>query len=264
MDKNSFKNADKHLTQFYTQSGQTRGEPNKRYLVSSKDEIAYNIKQIIESSELITVFLENTNQFLINKLLGLDDNNACLYIDNIRDAEKCRHVLDSKTVTITSQLKGIKYLFPVTVLGKVVYGDGVAIKLGFPDYVLKLQRREYFRAIPPLDHKLKCELGESAGHLSMDVADISEGGISLIDKNNSLSVNTSTILKACRINLPNIGTVESDLVVHRIDIPEKEDKNQTRFIGCEYIDPTNMMTSIIRRYIWKIERYNRSFDKIYN
>ena len=256
-------NTDQHLSQFYTTSaGETR--PNKRYLVTAEAEIVQIIKSLVTRPELITVFLKNTNDFIITALLGIDEKNACLYIDDVKDQKKRNNILSNKTLTITTQINGIKFLFPVNVIGKTLYKDQFAFKISFPDYILKLQRREFFRAAPPIDHTLKCQINVEIGNINVDIADISEGGLNLVDRHNTLSIKPDTVIKSCQINLPNFGVFESDLKVHRVTCSENDPKQQTKYIGCEYIQPGNITTSLIRRYILKVERYNRYGDKVFN
>ena len=264
MENNTFKKGPTgHLSPFF-ENGSKKHEPDKRYLVTSTDEIALGIKKIIESNELITVLIENTHEFLITALLGIDTDNKYIYIDDVKDPKKRNQILNSKSVTITSQTRGIKILFPAKVIEKTIYNNAFAIKLGFPDYLLKLQRREYFRATPPLDHKLQCHLNYSLGNIQIDIADISEGGINLVDRNNSLFIKQNSILKSCQITLPHLGSIESDLMVHRIIYPDINNKHQGKYIGCEFISPSSMATSLIRRYILKVERFSRSANKVFN
>ena len=197
-------------------------------------------------------------------LLDIDIENNCIYIDDVKDLKKRNQVLTSKSVTITSQTNGIKLLFPANVVGKAIYKGAFALKLAFPEYLLKLQRREFFRARPPMDHQLKCQLNYNLGSVKIDIADISEGGINLIDRNNSLFIKQKSVLKACQITLPHLGSIETDLMVHRIVYPDTNNPNQGKYIGCEFIAPSNMLSSLVRRYIWKVERYSRSDDKVFN
>ncbi len=254
---------DNHISQFYP-NGSSRQKPNKRYLISAKNEILHTIKNLKDQSKLVTVYLENSNQFIITAMLEIDEKNYCIYIDKTNDHKKNDEIIANPILTITSQSNGIKYLFPVNVIGKTMFENNEAIKVSLPDYVLKLQRREFFRTAPPLDHAIKCQVNFDIGNMKIDIADISEGGLNLVDRNNALLLKPDTVLKSCRINLPKFGTIESDLKIHRVTYPDSDPKKQTKYIGCEYIKPSNMMTSVIRRYIWKVERYNRSSDKIFN
>jgi len=252
---------DSHLSQFYTPESST-DKPNKKYLISAKDEILRTLKHLAQQSKLVTVYLENTNDFIITTMVGIDEENYCVYIDDVKDNQQRKEILANTTLTITSQSKGIKYLFPVNIIGRTTYKNEFAFKLSFPDYVLKLQRREFYRATPPLDHAIKCQVNFDIGNTNVDIADISEGGLSLVDRDDALFIQTDTILKSCRINLPNFGIVESDLKINRIAYSHTGVKQQ-KFIGCEYVTPTNTMTSVIRRYIRKVERYSRSSDKVF-
>jgi len=254
---------DNHLSQFFTHET-SNVRPNKRYLISAKDEILQAIKKLTKRSKLITMYLEDTNEFVITTLIGIDEKKYCIYIDDVKDYKKRKDILANTTLTITSQSKGIKYLFPVNVIGSTIYENGYAFKVSLPDYVLKLQRREFFRATPPVDHPIKCKIKFDIGNMNINIGDISEGGINLVDRNNALYIKPNAIIKSCLIKLANFGTIESDLKVSRITYSQTDPKKQTRYIGCEYVQPNNMMTSIIRRYIWKVERYSRSSNKKFN
>jgi len=257
MDENN------HISQFYP-NGSSRQKPNKRYLISAKDEILYTIKNLQEKSKLITVYLENSNEFIISAILSIDEKNYCIYIDAAMDDKKNDEIISNPVLTFTTHSKGIKYLFPVNVFCKVMFENTVAIKVSLPDYVLKLQRREFFRTSPPTDHAIKCQINFDIGNMKIDIADISEGGLNLVDRNNALSIKTNTVLKSCQINLPKFGIIEPDLKIHRVNYSDNDPKKLTKIIGCEYVKPSNIMTSTIRRYIWKIERYSRSSDKVFN
>ena len=123
-----------------------------------------------------------------------------------------------------------------------------------PETLFRLQRREYYRVPTSTLNPLKCFVPQPDGsELLVNVADISCGGVGLVDPRNTFAPEVGTILGGCRIELPEYGNLHCDLQVRNTFMQRQNDGNQVRRIGCAFIALPVDKNALIQRYIHRVQ-----------
>jgi c-di-GMP-binding flagellar brake protein YcgR len=141
---------------------------------------------------------------------------------------------------------------------KTTFDGNAALKIALPASLIRLQRREYYRMSTPVSNPVRvsiplpAELG--GGTNSFPLADISCGGIAILDNKLMLGDTIGKNYIDCRIDLPEIGTVASTLQIRNcLDMTLLNNKSNRR-LGCQFVDISRGMLALVQRYITKLER----------
>ena len=96
------------------------------------------------------------------------------------------------------------------------------------------------------------ELG--GGNATFPLADISCGGIAILDNKLVLGNTIGNNYADCRIDLPDIGMVTATLQIRNsLDLTLLNNKSNRR-LGCHFIDISRGNLAMVQRYITKLER----------
>jgi len=99
---------------------------------------------------------------------------------------------------------------------------------------------------------LPAEMG--GGTNTFPLADISCGGIAILDNKMLLGDTIGRNYADCRIDLPEIGNVTTSLQIRNaLDLTLLNNKSNRR-LGCQFVDIPRGMLSMVQRYITKLER----------
>jgi len=160
---------------------------------------------------------------------------------------------------VVSSQDGVKVEFDVEQVEAASFEGRLAFSLPFPDSLIKLQRREFFRLSAPLLNPLKCQIPIPGG-ITVDavVGDISLGGISLMGEHKSLELQLGTIYENCRILLPELGVIQTKLMVRNSFPMTMRNGAVIKRTGCAFLDLPSNQQALIQRYIIRLERDRRA------
>lgn len=120
-----------------------------------------------------------------------------------------------------------------------------------PSLLSRLQRRDSIRYPVPAMNGPVCDVPDGDGVARLRAIDISYTGIALLVENPRMTVDCETTLSDCLLQLPDIGTIATEL--HIAYVARFGDGDQ-RKIGCRF---TNMKTTSLdhlHRYVSRLER----------
>jgi c-di-GMP-binding flagellar brake protein YcgR len=86
------------------------------------------------------------------------------------------------------------------------------------------------------------------------IFDISCGGIGVIDSTIPSGIETGVCYRRCRIVLPEIGTVTTDILVKSTFEVTLKSRSKHMRAGCQFIDMPEHDRGLIQRYISRLER----------
>ncbi|MDP1957543.1 MAG: PilZ domain-containing protein, partial [Rhodocyclaceae bacterium] len=138
-----------------------------------------------------------------------------------------------------------------------------AFRAALPAEVLRIQRREYYRLTTPIARPLTCMVpiplpdGSLHGHKA-NVFDISGGGLGISAPAESIPFGTDSVFPDCHLVLPEVGSVTGTLKVKSLFDITLRSGARTRRAGCEFVKLPGPMTTLIQRYIIKVERERKA------
>ncbi len=114
----------------------------------------------------------------------------------------------------------------------------------------------------PVTNPVRCvipfpeDLG--GGNHAFPLADISGGGIAILDEKLLMDNTIGRIYENCRIDLPALGTVECSLQIRSSHDMKLLNGKSNRRLGCQFKLIQRQMLDRVQRYITKLERDRNS------
>ncbi|MFD0754359.1 flagellar brake protein [Massilia norwichensis] len=228
------------------------------YEVESRREILALMRRISEQRQLVRMIVSGTSDSCITSLLAIDPDSNTMTFDRSVDAEQHHRILAAGGIDCETSLDKIRILFSVRNLRETAYENGTALQAPVPETLIRLQRREYYRIPTPLSNPVRVVLpvagnGETAP-LTLPLADLSCGGIAILDNKRQLNNQIGLVLPDCRIELPEFGPVTTSLQIRNsVDMTLLHNKPNHR-LGCQFVDISPANLAKVQRYITKLQR----------
>lgn len=228
------------------------------YEVQSRREIVALLRQIGEKKQLIRMKIKGEADVCVTSILEVDPDSGLFILDRSINREQNQRIVHAGQVMCETYLDKIRILFRAGGLQELEFDGAVALAAQIPDSLIRLQRREFYRMPTPVSNPvpaivpLPIDLG--GGNASFPLADISCGGVALLDSKMTLNSTIGQTFTGCRIELPEIGTVTTSLQVRNaLDVTMLNNKTSRR-IGCMFVDISRANMAAVQRYITRLER----------
>lgn len=228
-----------------------------KYLIHSKTEIIYLLRAIMQKTELVTAYFNQGKDFFLTSLLAVESDHVVL--DYGANDALNRKIQESRKVVFLTSLERVRVQFTASRIDATAFSGRPAFRIPLPDSVLKLQRREYYRISTPITTPLMCEIPLMEGRkIDASIVDISVGGVGILGCPAGLELEEGTIYPGCRINLPEVGEIVTDVQVCNIVEVTLRSGQTTKRWGCQFINLPPNMQVLLQRYIIKLERERRA------
>lgn len=231
-----------------------------RFRVNSAVEIAFILRAIMKSGALVTANFGRGKELVVTAILAVDAERGQILLDGGSNPELNERLLRGQQLTVVSMQDGVKVEFDIGRVEATSFEGRLAFQIPFPDSLIKLQRREYYRLPAPFLHPLKCQIPLEGGGGITDttVGDISLGGVSLLGEHTALKLEVGQLFEGCRIVLPEVGTITAKLAVRSSFPITLKNGALTRRTGCAFVELTPTQEGMIQRYIIRLERERRA------
>ncbi len=220
---------------------------NRKEIVSVLDELAKHRTAVnLDTAE---------GAGLVTSVLGTSSEGNHVYMDISADAELNARITNSKHISFVTQT-GVKVSWHSSHLHIVELQDGDAFSMLVPSVIERVQRREYFRlSTPQGNNSLICKIPVADGVMELAIVDISVGGVGISLKGALPDLfSQGAVLERCRITLPVIGEVPTNLQVRGIwlSATTRSGERVSR-IGLKFEDMSRGAANVIQRYIIQLE-----------
>jgi len=235
-----------------------------QYMLTSRTEILFILRSLSKFGVLATVYFDHNKSFLLTTILDVVDAKNEIILDPGSDAEVNRRALQADHLVVTGSLDKVKIQFRLKGLRACTHEGRPAFSASFPDALLRLQRREYFRLETPIANPIRCYLVATLENgapqpFDFPLLDISGGGISLMAPLNAMEIfAVGTLFQNCRIDLPGEGPIVVNLCIRGVFRVMPRNGNEYLRIGCEFINLPNGRLTLIQRYITRVERERKA------
>ena len=228
------------------------------YEVESRREIVALLRQIAEKNQLIRVLIRGEADVCVTSLLDVDPDTNTMVLDRPVSAEQMASLARAREVRCETSLDKIRILFGADGLREVSIDGRTALRANIPATLIRLQRREYYRMATPVSNPVRVTIplpAELGGTLeTFPLADISCGGIAVLDNKQILGTTIGDTFAGCRLDLPEIGPVMTSLQIRNsLDMTLLNNKTNRR-LGCQFVDISRGNLAAVQRYITKLER----------
>ncbi|MCU6502634.1 flagellar brake protein [Rugamonas sp. A1-17] len=225
--------------------------------VESRKEITSLLRGIGEKNQLIRMLIHGEADVCVTSILEVDEPHNTVYLDCSIDREQNKRILASRRLSFETTLDKVRILFAADRVEAATWQGNPAFKIAVPPTLIRLQRREYYRISTPVTNPVRVLIplpDELGGNTTFPLADISCGGIAILDNKMMLGDAIGRNYADCRIDLPEIGQVATSLQIRNsLDLTLLNNKTNRR-LGCEFVGISRGMLSYVQRYITKLER----------
>jgi flagellar brake protein len=232
----------------------------EQFLISSRLEISQILHAIMRQGSLITASLGGSD-FFLTSIVSVDADGGHLMIECDRNGMHTERVLGKRRLPCSTTLDKIKIQFACNGVEAATYGGNSTYKVGFPDDLLRLQRREYFRMPTPVVTPVKCALtvahGGRRGNIELNLIDISCGGISLLMPPDVFTPQPGACFD-CTLHLPGTSALRTRVQARNTFELKLANGKLTRRTGFAFIDLRENLHATIQRYIMNLERQRKS------
>lgn len=236
-----------------------RGE-EEEFRIASKKEVLFILSDIAEKGTRVLLYYNANSQFIVTTLLTATADG--IWLETGPNQEDNQHILQSDHVTVVSMHRGVKIQFSAPAV-HLAPPSNDAFYLEFPDYILRIQRRNFFRLSIPLSIALECVIPVKSNDpeqadqppvmRKLQIADISGGGLSLSCENNETDLTFGRVFPDCTIALPNIDNITVTLVVRNIIETSLNNEVTGKRIGCQFLDLDLKTSTLLQRYISRLQ-----------
>lgn len=228
------------------------------YEVDSRREIIALLRQISDKNQLIRMLVNGEADVCVTSILHVDAERGSMILDRSINREQNERIVAARRVRCETTLDKIRILFGADALRETMFEQRGALEADLPATLIRLQRREYYRMTTPVGNPVRVTLplpeALGGGSASFPLADISCGGIAILDNKLQLDDTIGQTFTGCTIDLPELGLVTTSLQVRNaLDMTLLNNKTNRR-LGCEFVDISRGNLATVQRYITRLER----------
>jgi c-di-GMP-binding flagellar brake protein YcgR len=233
---------------------------NEQYEVTSRIEIIALLRELIASRTHVTVYYDGPNRFALTTVLAVNPEFEEIVLDASADPHDTDALLRASLLTVVALLDHVKVQFHASRAERIAYEGGTALRIRLPEAMLRLQRRNFYRIATPVARPL--ELTVPAGEewpkpLTLRVVDLSCGGLGVAYQP-PIRLELGWVLADCRLDLPEAGTIVAPLEVRFLMNTAGPGGTQRTRCGLQFVTLPGNATTLLQRYINKLERDRRS------
>ena len=232
-----------------------------RFTVSWKKEIVHILRAVMEKTGLVSAYFNRGESFILTSLVAIDPDKDLVFLDLGANEAFNRKILDSEKIIFVTAHDKVKVQFAANRIEKTRLEGRDVFRIELPKSLIKLQRREYYRVAAPIAKPLKCVvLIEGERKIEMAVADIGIGGVGVVIPPADAVVEPGMVFNGCNLILPEVGNIVATMEIRNVFEVTLRNGLKTRRAGCQFVNLSANMQSIIQRYIIKVERERRAME----
>lgn len=237
-------------------------EEEERYLIRSSADIAYILRRAAEKAAMVTAYFGDGSDFALTAFLDVAPELNRLVFDLPAQRSQASKLVAGGRITFVTNQEGVKIKFQVEGATATEHEGRPALASPMPVAVLRLQRREFYRAPCPLSNPVICAIpytSQGAAHSAeMVVLDVSLGGIAILDQHHELSLEQGRVYENCAITFPEVGYFSTTLEVRNTQQVTLKNGMVTVRSGCKFIEPPAAGIALVQKYTMKLERQRSS------
>lgn len=232
-----------------------------QFLLSARSEILFVLRALLPEASRITVYFNEGRDFLLTTLVAIEDD--AIILDYGSDSAMNRKALEADKLFCATQLDKVKIQFILRGVSAVSYEGRPAFRAAFPDTLLRLQRREFFRLTVPIARPLRCILpylkeDGSRAQIEVKVVDISGGGLAVMSPPEDIGFHADAEFPNCRLELPEVGIIVATIKVCSVFEITLRNGSVIKRAGCQFKSLPGPMLTLVQRYIIKVERERKA------
>lgn len=209
----------------------------------------------MDRAAVVAAYFSAGNECCLSTIMGISGETNELFLEPGPDELVNKRLLEANKILLVTHERQVKIKFTADRIAEDEFQGLPAYRIPAPDYLIRLQRREFFRIRTSVANPVLCCFKLEDGHETTAVlADISVGGVALVDNLHTLDFKPGDRYDHCYIELPGHGTLEMGLEIRNAG-ETKAVKNGkfTRRAGCKFLNLSRTAESVVQRFIMSLE-----------
>jgi len=237
-------------------------EEEKQHLTTSGADIAHILRRAAEKGAMVTAYFGEGDDFAITSFLHVMPEEDWLIFDLPAQRSQGVKLAEARRITFVTNQEGVKIKFFVEGASSTQYDGRPALASRLPKSLVRLQRREFYRAPTPLSTPVTCAIPYSSEGQSysaeMVVMDVSLGGVAILDQHHRLNLEPGKVYADCVIKFPDVGSFTTSLEVRNTQQVTLKNGMVTVRAGCRFVDPPQAGVGLVQKFTMKLERQRSS------
>ncbi|MFA5825354.1 MAG: flagellar regulator YcgR PilZN domain-containing protein [Gallionellaceae bacterium] len=233
--------------------------------IKSKTEMLSILHAIAEHGAHVALYYGGDKNFILTTLLDVNAQGMWLEVGPF--SPENTQILLSDEFAFVSVHRHVKIQFVAHRIKKDSFENNEAFYMELPDYLLRLQRRDYFRTSIPASSPVKCiitiqpeKTGDDAIIRAVPLVDISGGGIGLLCEEDENTLLPDKTFSDCQIAIPDIGILTVSIEVRNVIIFTDLNNVIHKHVGCRFIHLDNQMAIQLQSYVTLLQRERLLLD----
>jgi len=226
------------------------------YHVENPLEMCSILKGLITKHDVITAYYDDSMEnFILTSVISVDTKKRNFILDISSDLQRNEQFSKSSRVICKTKCNNVQVEFSIISLKTIKLNNGDAFLCDLPPNILYLQRRDSYRLDIPKGDKINCLIPENnaKNSQSLNLADISSGGIGVNEPNKTTSYELFERSYHCEIDLGEIGSITFDLELRNKRNITLKNNSEVLRLGYKFIDLQTPDNAKIQRYIHSVD-----------
>ncbi len=186
------------------------------FVLHHRADIVAVVERMWHERALTTVEFAHGHAIVSSVLEVRRDANVLIF-DLAHDAEQNRRLFASPTLGFLTELDRIRIAFETGPASPIERPGGPAAAVELPAAVIRLQRREWFRAALPVQPPIRCTMLDRDGQaMPAQAIDLSPGGAALVVDDPAARHTQPGSEHALILTLPAVGRIELDATLRTV------------------------------------------------
>lgn len=236
----------------------------EKFLRKSRDEVIATLQELSKKPDLITATFNegDASESIITTVVAVLPEHGLVTMEYSSDSEKNRRLLAAGSVNCQGKHRDIAIRFRLTELRTARYRGEQLFAAPIPDELWRFQRREFFRIPTPQMHPVTCRVEHAGEPLQLALADISIGGLSLLDAGGKITALKGEQLKDCLLTFPTGGDeLRVDLEVRSTHTLPRDKERGIQRIGCAFVGLNQRDITFLQRYVNQLQLQQHKFTR---
>ena len=232
---------------------------NSRFKIKDELKILEQLREIQTKKAFLAVHDLTTHEEFLSIIFDIHAESKSIIFDAPDNFLLRRKNNAGKALLLTTTIDRVRIQFKLHDVKNVPYAGNSALIASFPDELIRLQRREFYRLIVDNDPSIQCAITLNSPFSDSNISryeiyDISVGGIGI---NNFPFHQAGEKITNLHIFLSNEETIVTDVITcHTFSIYLKSGKHIFR-TGCRFADLSTTRDQKIQHYINKVNMIKR-------
>ncbi len=234
--------------------GLTDDEKSSKYLLRSRQQIVSAMHELCNKSTNINAYYHKGLRNLLTSIVAVIPDKNLVTLETVNDQLKHREVLREGSLFCVGRVGNIPVKFQLNGIQEAVFHGDTVFVSPLPDGIYRPQRREFFRVTTPALKPVTCSFTkQELGAQKLGVANISVGGVCLIDSAPDHQYLLGEILTDVVLKLAEFGTLETTLEIQNIANTSRRGNRKSVHIGCRFIGLSAGGSTLIQRYLHRLQ-----------